>query len=75
MFDGKPEFVISEETGVSLVNWAQKGEADIDVALSMVREATTVEMLGDIFMAFPNLKEDKDLITACRERKAFLTQE
>ncbi len=74
LFDGKPEFIITEETGKILVEWANKGESDMDVALAMVREANDVESLGDIFRAFPNLKEDVDLISACKARKQFLTE-
>lgn len=74
LFDSKPEFIISEETGKLLVEWANKGESDIDVALAMVRDANDVESLGDIFRAFPNLKEDVDLIEACKARKQFITE-
>ncbi len=73
LFDGKPEFIISEETGEMLVEWANKGESDIDIALGMVRDAENVEMLGDIFRAFPDLKTNEDLIEACKARKEVLT--
>lgn len=74
LFDGKPEFIITEETGKILVEWANKGESDMDIALAMVRDAKDVESLGDIFRAFPSLKEDEDLINACKARKQFLTE-
>lgn len=72
IFDGKPEFIITGETGSLLIEWANKGESDIDIALAMVRDATTIEMLADIYRAFPNLKEDKDLIEACSVKKQEL---
>ncbi len=74
LFSDKPEFVITEETGNVLITWASGGTSELDDALEMVRNSDTLTRLGEIFRAFPNLKENEDLINACKARKEYLTE-
>jgi len=74
LFVNKPEFLITEETGEILMNWAKGGTSLLDDALEMVRDSKTIDQLTDVFKSYPELKANEDLINACKARKQFLTE-
>lgn len=74
LFVNKPEFLITEETGEILMNWAKGGTSLLDDALEMVRDSKTLDQLTNVFKSYPELKSNEDLISACKARKQFLTE-
>lgn len=58
LFDGKPAFVISEETGKALKVWAEKGEpapvkTSIVEAIKEAKEATSAEGVAVVWRKYP----------------------
>lgn len=74
LFTNTPEFLITEETGKLLKNWASKGRSEIDDALDLVRQSTTIEQLNGIYTNYLSLQTNSDFVSALRARRAIITE-
>lgn len=62
LFDGKPEFIISEETGRILRDWANEGElveeaSNYDIALSKLKKSSNREEFISIYKQYQEYKD------------------
>ncbi len=75
LFEGKPEFIITEETGKLILDWCNKGASSLDEALESIRSATEVSTLNNIYKSYESeLKENKDFIEALKSKKAKIEE-
>lgn len=75
LFTGKPEFVITEETGKMILDWCNKGISSLDEALEQVRGCESIEKLEAVYKSYEGeLKENTDFIAALKNRKAKLQE-
>jgi hypothetical protein len=83
MFSGKPEFVITSETGRMILNWCNKGveSAKIEVAeqsldlldaLFGVESANDLIELQSVWNNYASLQSNKDFINAVKAKKGGL---
>jgi len=74
LFDGKPEFIITEETGKELLSWSNTGASEtIDDALSQVRNCTDQNFLINIYNTFkPLIGDHPDFVEALKVKKEQL---
>ncbi len=73
LFNGIPEFIISEETGKTILDWCNKGASSLDEALGAIRSCMDIPTLTATYNTYlGELKENKDFIEAIKVRKAFI---
>lgn len=69
LFIGKPEFIITEEIGKQVRDWANKGANPIDEALEAIREASSLDALKIIHSSYNNiLGNEEDFKTALSKK-------
>jgi hypothetical protein len=49
LFEGKPEFVISVETGKTILDWCKQGEIIVRDYEALIKECTTFEELRNFY--------------------------
>jgi AAA domain len=69
IFVNEPEFLITEDTGKKLKDWATKGRQPIDDALDLIRRADTLETLYNVKMSFEDLHNNVDFTDALKAAK------
>lgn len=74
LFVEQPEFLLSEQTGETLKQWAANGRLPIEDALDQIRTCTTAENLYNIKMTFTELRENEDFVMALKKKKEELQQ-
>lgn len=75
LFIEEPEFIITENTGKTLLDWSNSGaDTSIDEALFQVRNATSQEEITNIYHTFlPLIGKHEDFIQALKVKKEELT--
>ena len=69
LFMGKPEFIISEDTGKLLIDWANAGVDEKEYLLKSINEAQNREEAISIYNNNPIFKADQDVIKALQQEK------
>lgn len=74
LFIGKPEFIITENTGKELIDWSNSGSTEaLDDAMSQVRVAKEESELNKIYLAFKaSVGNHPDFIEALKVKKEQL---
>ncbi len=73
LFEGQPEFIVTEETGKTILDWCNKGASSLDEALGAIRSCMDIPTLTATYNTYlGELKENKDFIEAIKVRKAFI---
>lgn len=73
LFDGIPEFVITEETGSVIKSWCESGKAPIVIDFEKtLRDCTTLDQLKDAYIALPKDKK-AELLSVKDEVKTKLS--
>lgn len=74
LFKQLPPFVITEETGKQLLDWANTGVSDteelLQIALVDINNASHTGDLNQVYLKFKELHETPDFLTALKEKKA-----
>jgi len=75
LFDGKPEFIISEQTGKQLINWCNqppetKPISDKEI-LFRINACTSVEQLVLLYKQYPDLQQS--MLTNFTKKRQMLT--
>lgn len=73
LFDGRPEFVITSETGKELMEWASKGIDELDQMEAALKAVTTMEELKEVAGRYLHLKNNDRYTKAGREAKGRIT--
>ena len=73
LFVDAPEFLISQQTGVTIKDWAAKGRSELDDTMDMIRDVTTLEDLQNIHSNSVNLHSNNDYVVAIKAKKKELT--
>jgi len=69
LFMGKPEFIISEDTGKLLIDWANSGVDEKKYLLESINGAKNREEAISIYQNNPIFKSDEDVIKALQQDK------
>lgn len=69
LFTGKPEFVITEETGKELINWANSGVDEKQYVLDSINSANNREEAISIWNNNKHFHQDKDIIASLKQDK------
>ena len=64
MFANSPEFIITEETGVKIMEWCNSGVNELEEALKWINEADTIEKVTQIWNDYQHLKQNKVFVDA-----------
>jgi hypothetical protein len=72
LFSGKPDFVITKDTGDQLKSWAANGRNPLDDAMDLVRATNSVEELSDVWSNYTSLQTNEDFVAALKNRKEQL---
>lgn len=77
LFENKPEFLITEDTGKELYEWSNTGaDVTLDDALNQVRNCTNVNSLSSIYNTFlPLIGSHKDFIEAIKTKRDSLQKQ
>jgi len=71
LFDNQPEFIITEETGKSLLDWANEGEDPLKSAINDLRSCSTSsdprECLEIKWKSYPQYHENKSFIDEAKK--------
>lgn len=73
LFTDVPEFLISEDTGGILRDWASKGRSELDDALDIIRTTTDLDSLQAVHSSYINLHKNADYLTAIKNKKVEIT--
>ena len=68
MFANSPEFIITEETGVKIMEWCNSGVNELEEALKWINEADTIEKVTQIWNDYQHLKQNKVFVDAVSEK-------
>ena len=55
LFAGKPEFIISPQTGTQILQWCQLGTSQEDVQM-LIRQAPNLTVLRELYTAYPDFR-------------------
>lgn len=69
LFMGKPEFIVTEETGKLLIDWANAGVDEKEYLLKSINQANNREEAISIYNNNPIFKADEDVIKALQQDK------
>ena len=69
LFMGKPEFMVTEETGKLLIDWANAGVDEKEYLLKSINQANNREEAISIYNNNPIFKADEDVIKALQQDK------
>jgi hypothetical protein len=70
LFDKKPEFIITEETGKQIKEWCNSGISPLDDALRSIRNSKTTNDLMNVYNEFKSLLgEEPDFKEALTKKK------
>lgn len=73
LFEGKPEFLITEEIGKTILDWCNKGTSSIDEALKAIRDCSDIPTLTATYNTYlGELKDNKDFIEALKAKKVII---
>ena len=75
LFEGKPPFLITEETGKAIAEWCNSGVSEKQIAINEMEIVQTIDDLKVVWSRYRNLQTDSDFIAIKERRKAELTQE
>lgn len=75
LFTGKPEFLITEETGTILNEWANNGRSLLDDAMDLIRTAKTVDTLNNIRLEYVSLQSNDDFMTALKKKRSEIQEQ
>ena len=67
LFMGKDEFIITSETGKQLIQWANSGKEEIQIALERLDKVTSREQLTEVYETFVKLREDPKFVVKLQE--------
>lgn len=68
LFMGKPNFIITSETGQQIMEWCTSGVNELEEALKWVNDADTVEKVTQVWNDYPNLKTNKEFKEAVTKK-------
>lgn len=72
LFDGQPEFLISEDTGSILRVWSNNGRTELDEAMDSIRKAEDLDNLKSIYENYSSLHTNEDFKTGIKIKKEQL---
>jgi len=74
LFDGRPEFVITEETGKELMAWANSGVDEVEQMEADFKAAKDMERVKELAGQYFHLKSNPRYMAAGAEAKARVSQ-
>ena len=75
LFDGRPEFVISEETGKELAAWANTGVDELEIACKEMQDCNGErECMAQIWRKWQKFHGNKHFVAAMQEQKEKLKE-
>jgi len=69
----KPEFIITSETGKTLINWCNDGVNELNVAINEMETVATIDDLKVIWSKYKHLQTENKFIEVKDKRKNELT--
>jgi len=78
LFMGKPEFVITSETGKHILNWCNAGvdtSEELMTALGEIGDCTLLECLRDIWEKYPQFHSNDEFIAIVKRKKEIIIGE
>jgi hypothetical protein len=72
LFVSRPEFLITEDTGNEVREWANKGRSELDDVMDLIRKCDEIEDLKSIHDTYTSLHDNADYITAKNKKKEEL---
>lgn len=78
LFMGKPEFVITSETGKQILNWCNAGvdtSEELMTALGEIGDCTLLECLRDIWEKYPQFHRNDEFIAIVKRKKEIIIGE
>jgi len=73
LFMDKPEFIITSETGKTLINWCNDGVNELNVAINEMETVATIDDLKVIWSKYKHLQTENKFIEVKDKRKNELT--
>lgn len=73
LFEGKPPFLITEETGKSIAQWCNSGISEKQIAINEMEIVQTIDNLKVVWSRYKSLQTDSDFIAIKNRRKTELT--
>lgn len=73
LFMDKPEFIITSETGKTLINWCNDGVNELTVAINEMETVATIDDLKVIWSKYKHLQTENKFIEVKEKRKNELT--
>jgi hypothetical protein len=73
LFMDKPEFIITSETGKTLINWCNDGVNELTVAINEMETVATIDDLKVIWSKYKHLQTENKFIEVKDKRKNELT--
>ena len=74
LFDGRPEFVITSETGKELMEWASKGIDELEQMEKAFEGATTNAQVSGTMRTYLHMKDNPRFITAAKAARERFAQ-
>ncbi len=73
LFMDKPEFIITSETGKTLINWCNNGVNELNVAINEMETVATIDDLKVIWSKYKHFQTENKFIEVKEKRKNELT--
>lgn len=72
LFMNKPEFIITHDTGKSLIDWCNLGVDELSIALDEINNCDTIASLQALWSSYKNLQTNEIFINAKETKKQQL---
>jgi hypothetical protein len=74
LFTDRTPFLITEETGKELKDWSNAGRSELDDAMDLVRKATEVATLDNLYDNHPSLRTNEDFMTSMKKKRSEIEE-
>ena len=68
LFMGKEEFIITSDTGRQLIQWANSGKSELEIALEVLNKVSSREELTEAYNTFVLLREEPEFVKILQEK-------
>ena len=75
VFVGRPEFVITEQTGVEILQWCNAGsEINLEDVIKSIENCNNISALSEVFYQYPQYQNALKLEFSKRKNEILLSQ-
>lgn len=74
LFVDEPEFLISEQTGLTLKEWSNNGRNELDDAMDAIRNVSDLETLKSLYNSYSSLHNNEDFLKGIKIKKEQLNK-